>query len=154
MGQKGRFGCEENAAENAEENAAGQSEAYANDPCHSPVCPSLRWVSTSADWGGLGGDGRGWVLECGVWRATRGRGLLLTMSRQPEETGVRSPTTRSAHGGSLDLRRSKVPLVRDMQIAGLSSCTSPCLHGHVGGLPLELTCGPPPSLPPPCPYSL
>ena len=57
MGLKGRFGCEENAAENTEENAAGQSEAYANGPCHSPVCPSLRWVSTSADWGGLGGMG-------------------------------------------------------------------------------------------------
>ena len=39
MGQKGRFGHEENAAENAEENAAGLSEACANSPCHSPVLP-------------------------------------------------------------------------------------------------------------------
>ena len=119
-----------------------------------PCVPQPKMGVHQCRLGGPGGDGRGWVLECGVWRATRGRGLLLTMRRQPEEMGVRSPPTRSAHGGSLDLRRSKVPLVSDMQMAGLSSCTSPCLHGHVGGLPLELTCDPPPSLPPPCPYSL
>ena len=64
MAQKGRFGCKENAAENAEENAAGQSEACTNGPCNSPVCPSLKWVSTSAVLGGFGGMG-----GAGCWNA-------------------------------------------------------------------------------------
>ncbi|CAI9164059.1 unnamed protein product [Rangifer tarandus platyrhynchus] len=128
-----------------EENAAGQSEAYANSPCHSPVYPSLRWVSTSA-------EGWGVELGAGMWglESNPGKGTAV----DHEETGVRSSTTRSARGGSLDLCRSKVPLLRDVQSAGLSSCSGPCLLGHMGGLPLELTRGPPPSLPPPCPYSL
>lgn len=102
MAQKGRFGCEENAAENAEENAAGQSEAYTNGPCNSPVCPSLRWVSTSADLGGLGG----WEgLGAGMWglQSSPGKGTAV----DHEETRVRSPTTRSAHGGSLDSAEAK-----------------------------------------------
>ena len=38
-------------------------------------------VSTAAD--------KGWVLECGVWRADPGRGLLCAVRRHPEGTGVR-----------------------------------------------------------------
>lgn len=36
---------------------------------------------------------RGWVLECRVWRANSGRGLLLAMRRQPEGTRVRGSAT-------------------------------------------------------------
>ena len=106
--------------------------------------PSLKWVSTSA-------EGWGVELGAGMWglKSNPGEGTAV----DHEETGVRSSTTRSAPGGSLNLRRSKVPLLRDVQRAGLSSCSGPCLLGHMGGLPLELTRDPPPSLPPPCPYS-
>ena len=43
---------------------AGQSETYTEGPSHSPACPVLRYVSAGVD--------RGWVLECGVWRADSG----------------------------------------------------------------------------------
>ena len=38
-------------------------------------------VSTTAD--------KGWVLECGVWRADPGRGLQLAVRKHPEGMGVR-----------------------------------------------------------------
>ena len=38
-------------------------------------------VATAAD--------KGWVLECGVWRADPGRGLWLAVRRHPEGTGGR-----------------------------------------------------------------
>ena len=86
MAQKGRFGCKENAAENAEENAAGQSEACTNGPCNSPVCPSLRRVSTRA----VLGDSGGWEeLAAGMrgLESSPGKGTAV----DHEETRVRSP---------------------------------------------------------------
>ena len=117
---------------------AGQSETYTDSQCHSPVHPSLRQVSAIAD--------RGWVLECGVWRADPGRELLLAAQTQPEGTGVRNSVTRNAPGGSPDHRRSEVPLQSDAWRAGSplklspyvpapastgtrrGSCQSMCMH--------------------------
>ena len=90
---------------------AGQSETYTDGLCHNPACPSLRRVSTGAH-----GD---WMLEHGVRRANLGRGLLLSVRRQPEGTEVRKSTTRNACGGNPDHHRSEVPLLSDTQGVGL-----------------------------------
>ena len=103
-----------------------QNETYTDDPCHSPVGPSMRQVST-----GVHG---GWELECGVWREDLWRGLLLAV-RKPEGMGGRSSTTSSAHGGSKGCQRREAPFLSDTQTEGsplqpLSSRPSPCLHRH------------------------
>ena len=79
---------------------------------HSPVSPSpaLRWEST-----GVHG---GWVLECGVWRADLGRGLLLAMRTQPEGIVVWCFSTRNARGGSLEHHRSEAPWLSNSQRVG------------------------------------
>ena len=54
-------------------------------PVHGILTPALptqpERVSTTAD--------KGWVLECGVWRADPGRGLQLAVRKHPEGMGVR-----------------------------------------------------------------
>lgn len=55
------------------ERQAGQSETYVDGLCHTPACPSLRWVSTGAH--------KCCVLEHKFRRADSGRGLLLVLSR-------------------------------------------------------------------------
>ena len=54
-------------------------------PVHSVLTPALptqpERVSTAAD--------KGWVLECGVWRADPGRGLKLAVRKCPERMGRR-----------------------------------------------------------------
>ena len=56
--------------------AAGQCETctQATDPCPALPTQSER-VSTTAD--------KGWVLECGVWRADQGSGLLWVLCEEP-----------------------------------------------------------------------
>ena len=59
-------------------------------PLHRVLTPALptqpERVSTTAD--------KGWVLEGGVCRADRGRGLRLAVRRHPEGTGVREELYR------------------------------------------------------------
>ena len=102
---------------------AGQNEIYTDSPCHSPVCPGLGRVSTSAH--------GGWVLERGDWRANPGRGLLLDARRQHEGTGVRKSATGNACGRNPDCHRSKASLLSDAQgveppLQPLSPHASPC----------------------------
>ena len=131
LGQRGSFRVsEESPATSLCQ--AGQSETYTDGLCHGTVHPSLRWVSARAHWG--------WVLELGVQAVNPGRGLLLAVRRRPEGTGGRSSISRSAHGGSPDHTEVKNNCWMMCRGAGpplqpLSSCTSPCLHGHWGGAP-------------------
>lgn len=119
---------------------AAQNGTYTGGSCHSPVCPSLRHESMSAD--------QGWMLDHGGGNTDPGRGP------QPEGMEMRSSTSGNACGRSLDHHRSKVPLLSDVQRPGLplkllSSGTGSCLHGHYGGLLLELSHVPLPSPTPP-----
>ena len=82
-----------------------------------PCMPCLRHVSTGVD--------GGWVLECGVWKANLGRGLLLAARRQPERTRVRKSTTGNTCGGSADRHRSEEPLLSDTQGAGPFAASLP-----------------------------
>lgn len=81
-------------------------------PVHRLLSPALptqpERVSTAAH--------KGWVLECGVWRADPGRGLRLAVRRHPEGTGGREELCkRDACGGSLNHQRSRAALLSDAQ---------------------------------------
>ena len=55
---------------------------WQQDSVLTPALPTQpERVATAAD--------KGWVLECGVWRADPGRGLWLAVRRHPEGTGGR-----------------------------------------------------------------
>lgn len=90
---------------------------------------------------------------CG-WEHRLGRGPLLALRRWPEGMEMRSSTSGNACGRRLDHHGSQVPLLSDVQRPGLplkllSSGTGSCLHGHWGGLLLELARVPCHHLPPP-----
>ena len=108
-------------------------------PAHRVLTPALptqpERVSTTAD--------KGWVLECGVWRADQGSGLLWVLCEEPS-------CRKGREGGALlmgILRRkpeppySMAPLLTDDErrtpLQPLSPCAGPCLASVEEGLPLR-----------------
>ena len=63
----------------------GNQRAGQSENCTQVLTPALptqpEKVSSTAD--------KGWVLECGIWRADPARGQRLAMRRHPEGTGGR-----------------------------------------------------------------
>ena len=74
-----------------------------DDLYYSPICPSLRQVSSSA-----GGD---WMQKSRVRRAGLQRGLLLAEWRWPKRVGERRSIARNAPGRSVDCLGSEAPLL-------------------------------------------
>ena len=94
-----------------EENAATSVQDRVR-PVHRLLTPALPMqperVSTAAY--------KGWVLECGLWRADPGRGLRWAMRRHPEGTGGREELCKwDACEGSPNHQRSRAALLSDAQ---------------------------------------
>ena len=106
-------------------------------PVHSVLTPALptqpERVSTAAD--------KGWVPECGVWKADSGRGLLWAVRGHPAgKAGREEPCKQKCLGRKTEPPQSRAPLLSDVQsedpplfIASLPLCR-PLFTRHYEGL--------------------
>ena len=106
-------------------------------PVHSVLTPALptqpERVSTAAD--------KGWVPECGVWKADAGRGLLWAVRGHPAgKAGREEPCKQKCLGRKTEPPQSRAPLLSDVQsedpplfIASLPLCR-PLFTRHYEGL--------------------